>query len=163
MAKMTTSRKVGIGAATGAVLAAAGALITPWEGIYTKPYYDIVGVKTVCIGATAAEGVDLNRDYTIAECKAMLVKSLPKYDDGIRKCVTRDMPDSVRIAMISATYNIGIGGFCKSTMRARINLGDYRGACEALLMWNRAGGRVVKGLDNRRRDERKVCLQGIAQ
>jgi lysozyme len=159
--KPTNIRRRTIGAATGAVLAAAGALITPWEGIFTKPYFDIVGVKTVCIGATAAEGVDLNRTYTIPECKDMLVKSLPKYDNGIRSCVTREMPDSVRVAMISATYNIGIAGFCRSTMRVRINTGDFAGACDALLAWNRAGGRVVKGLDNRRRAERTYCRKGL--
>lgn len=158
---MAVGKKTLIGAATGAVMLAAGGLITPWEGIYTKPYLDIVGVKTVCIGATAAEGVDLNRTYTVPECKEMLVKSLPKYDNGIRSCVTREMPDSVRVAMFSTTYNIGIGGFCRSTMRARINAGDFIGACNALLAWNKAGGRVVKGLDNRRRSEREYCLRDL--
>jgi len=151
----------GIGATTGAVLASAVALIQPWEGLFTKPYFDIVGVKTVCYGATAAEGVDLNRTYTKQECADMLKKSIVKYDNGIKACITREMPDSVHVAMISFSYNVGVAGACKSTAVRRINEGDFRGACDALLMWNKAGGRVVKGLDNRRHDERRVCLKDV--
>lgn len=151
-----------IGAASGVVFTAAAALITPWEGIRTTPYYDVVGVKTVCVGATAAEDVDLNRTYTVAECKEMLVKSLPKYDDGIRRCIKRDMPDSVRVAFISATYNIGIGGFCGSSMARHANAGNWKAACHALRNWNRGGGRVIKGLDNRRKAEEAYCLKGLA-
>ena len=144
-----------------AVMAAAATLIVTWEGVRTKPYRDIVGVKTVCVGATAAENVDLNRDYTYAECLSMLQASLKKYDDGFMRCIKRDIPDSVHIAGISFTYNVGIAGACSSSFVRKANAGDFRGACDALLMWNRAGGRVVKGLDNRRRSERKVCLEGL--
>ena len=156
-----TRRKVAIGATSGAVFAAAVGLVTNWEGIYTKPYRDIVGVLTVCIGQTAGDGYDLTRTYTVPECKEMLQKSLVKYDEGMKQCVGREMPDSVHVAFISATYNIGIQGFCGSSMARHARNGDWRSACDALLMWNRAGGRVVKGLDNRRRDERKKCLEGI--
>lgn len=152
---------VGIGATTGAVFGAAVALIQPWEGLYTKPYYDIVGVKTVCFGETAADGVDLNRSYTPAECRALLVKSLPKYDNGIKACVHRPMPDSVHVAFISTAYNIGVRGFCNSTMAKRANAGDFRGACDALMHWDRAGGRVIKGLHNRRVAERSTCLKDV--
>jgi lysozyme len=95
----------------------------------------------------------------------MLASRLPHYDVGLRRCLHREMPRSVHIAMLSATYNIGIAGFCRSTMARRINAGDFKGACDALLAWNKGtirGERVViKGLDNRRRDERRVCLEGL--
>jgi lysozyme len=43
----------------------------------------------------------------------------------------------------------------------RFDAGDRRGACDAFLMWNKAGGHAVAGLTNRRRAERALCLKGI--
>ncbi len=155
------STRTKIGVTSAAVFSAAVALTTAWEGIYTKPYRDVVGVLTVCIGQTAADGYDLHRTYTVQECKDMLKKSLAKYDDGLKGCLTRDIPDSVHVAFISFTYNVGVGGFCRSSAARLANAGRFREACDALLIWNRAGGRVIKGLANRRAAEREVCLKGL--
>jgi lysozyme len=152
-----------------AILAAAVAFIVPWEGIRTKVYFDIVGVPTICVGQTKADGIDLSLTYTIAECKAMFERTLAtKYYAGMRACLTHELPDAMQVAFLSAAYNIGIAAFCGSSMARRANAGDYRGACEALLMWNKArtgpGGtlQMVKGLDRRRRAERELCLQGLS-
>ncbi len=56
----------------GAVLAAAMALIQPWEGLRTDPYNDIVGIPTVCYGETRVQ----MRRYTKAECSDMLKRTL---------------------------------------------------------------------------------------
>lgn len=159
MARLT-KRQAGIGAISAAALAGATTLVANWEGLYTDPYRDIVGVWTVCYGETAADGVAMRR-YTPQECKEMLPKSLVKYDDGIRKCLSRELPDGMRVAFLSASYNIGISAFCRSSMARLANEGDLRGACDALLAWDKAGGKTVKGLHNRRLDERRVCLKGI--
>jgi len=65
------------------------------------------------------------------------------------------------IASVSLAYNIGTGGFCRSTAARRFNAGNWRGGCDAFLMWNRAGGRVVRGLTLRRQRERAICLTGL--
>lgn len=148
-----------------AVFAATCAALVGFEGLYLKPYRDIAGVLTVCIGQTADDGVDLTRSYSDRECRDMLTKTLPKYDDGMKACLRREITDGMHIAFLSASYNIGIGGFCGSSMARRVNAGDFPGACDALLLWNKArtptGFRVVKGLDNRRRAERKICMEGL--
>ena len=46
-------------------------------------------------------------------------------------------------------------------MSRRAMAGDLPGACDALLMWNKAGGKVVKGLTKRREAERALCLDGL--
>lgn len=153
-----------IAATSGAVLAAAAAFITPWEGIYTHVYYDVVGVPTWCIGETAADGDPVppkNKQFTVAECKALLVKRLPKYDDGIKRCIHREMPDSVHVAFLSTAYNVGVGAVCNGSIARRANEGDWRGACDALVLYNRAGGRVIRGLTNRRKAERELCLRDV--
>ncbi len=151
------SRKQWVGGTSAAVFAAACALITPWEGMRTNPYLDIVGVPTVCLGETKVP----MRTYTVPECKAMLREGLKEYDDGMKRCVTRDMPDSVHVAFLSATYNIGVKGFCGSSMARHANAGDWFAACDALLNWNKAGGKVVRGLDNRRKAEHQVCVRDL--
>lgn len=64
-------------------------------------------------------------------------------------------------AMTSLTWNIGVGAIRRSTALRRLNAGDVAGACEALTWWNRAGGRQVRGLVNRRADEYRLCMEGV--
>jgi lysozyme len=91
----------------------------------------------------------------------MLQASLVKYDEKMVACLHREIPDSMHIAFISATYNIGVYAFCHSSMARKVNDGDLRGACDALLAWDRAGGREIKGLHNRRVSERAICLKDL--
>ena len=63
-------------------------------------------------------------------------------------------------AYVSLAYNAGVAGIGKSTATRRLNAGDIRGGCKALGWWNKAGGRVVRGLVNRRADETRLCLIG---
>lgn len=144
-------------------LAAAVALIGSWEGVRTVAYKDIVGVPTVCFGET--RGVKMGDRYTMEECRAMLGDGIIEFEAGMRKCLVR--PDAVPVksyvAFLSLSYNIGTGAFCKSTVARKANAGDYKGACEGIPAWNKAGGRVVQGLVNRRADERRICLDGLKE
>lgn len=142
-------------------LVAAIALIGTWEGVRTVAYKDIVGVPTVCFGET--RGVKMGDRYTMEECRTMLGDGIAEFEQGIRKCLKAPdaVPEKVYVSFLSVAYNIGQGAFCGSSMARKANAGDYRGACEALLAWNKAGGRVVQGLVNRRKDERRICLSGL--
>jgi lysozyme len=146
---------------SGALAAAAVALVAAWEGVRTTAYKDIVGVPTVCFGET--RGVKMGDKYTMDECRAMLGDGLVEFEAGMRACLLK--PDSVPqkpyIAFLSLSYNIGNRAFCGSSVARKANAGDFKGACDAILMWDRAGGRVVQGLVNRRKDERRICLEGI--
>jgi lysozyme len=152
-----------IAGSVGAILSAAAMFISPWEGYFGHTYKDIVGVDTVCYGETDKPAVEegKRREFTKEECRQMLAKSLVKYDTGMKACLKKPITDNMHVAFLSATYNIGIAGFCKSSMARLVNDGKPRQACDALLAWNKAGGKVVKGLDNRRKAERSLCLQGI--
>ncbi|UDF29402.1 UNVERIFIED_ORG: lysozyme [Roseateles sp. XES5] len=145
-----------------ALLAAAVALIGSWEGLRTVAYRDVVGIPTVCYGET--RGVSMGDSYTAEECRAMLGDGIVEFEQGMRKCLTAPdaIPAKSYVAFLSLSYNIGNRAFCGSTVARRANAGDVRGACEAILMWDKAGGRRVQGLANRRADERRICLQGVA-
>lgn len=154
---MTPAQRVGAGASLAAVVALATPLVAKWEGYRPDPYKDIVGVWTVCYGETQAP----MRKYTKAECDAMLTKAVERYAKPVRACVPAETPLEVQAAFVSLAYNIGAPAFCNSTAAKRARAGNYAGACEALTWFNRAGGKYVQGLANRRAEERKLCLSGL--
>lgn len=162
MSYRTPGLPVRAGAAAGA-LAAAALIATPlieqWEGTRTVPYRDIVGIWTVCTGETRVA----MRRYTRTECRDLLRRAIVSdYGAGVLAAVPalegRPRPLA---ASISLAYNIGVSAFARSTAARRFNRGDWRGGCDAFLLWTRAGGRTVPGLVNRRRDERRLCLEGV--
>lgn len=150
---------------TGAlVIAMAMPVISHWEGRELKAYRDIVGVWTICDGETF--GVQPGDVATHAECDAKLAKRVKEFHASIQKCLPANLPPHMQAAFTSAAYNIGVRGFCGSSMARRARSGDLIGACHALLMWDKArvgpGGqlRSVRGLTNRRIAESKLCLEG---
>lgn len=159
---MKTSVK--IGGVVGGVLAVTTAFVEIKEGLFTKPYRDPVGIPTVCYGHI--EGVTMtSRSYTAAECKALLLADLAVYNEKMLKCVKVPLTTPTHAALLSFSYNVGISGFCKSTVARKLNAGDTAGACDALLMWTkgRVRGRLVDlpGLVTRRKEERALCRSGI--
>lgn len=146
----------------GAILAAAIVLIGGWEGMKTVAYPDKLadGIPTVCFGET--RGVKLGDTYTPEQCRVMLGDGIHDFEKGIRACLKSPdaIPAKSYVAFLSLSYNIGVRAFCGSSVARRANAGDIKGACDAVTMWNRAGGRVVQGLVNRRADERRICLEG---
>lgn len=142
------------------VAAAAVALVAAWEGVKTVAYKDIVGVPTVCFGET--RGVKMGDRYSMDDCRAMLGDALVEFEQGMRACLTQPdaIPDKPYVSFLSLSYNIGTRAFCGSTVARKANAGDIKGACNSIPAWNRAGGKVVKGLVNRRAEEQRLCLEG---
>lgn len=154
-----TSRQRLAGTMGGAAAAAALiALVAAWEGKSNDPYRDLVGVWTVCYGETRVA----MRRYSNAECEEMLAEGLNDFAEPVlkRNPELAGYPNQL-IAAVSLSYNIGSANYNKSTVARRFSAGDYRGACAAMLWWNRAGGRVVKGLVNRRKAEHRICMTGL--
>lgn len=147
-----------------AVLAATAAVgialpvVKQWEGRSLVPYPDLVGVLTWCDGET--RGTPKAR-YTHAECDQLTYEAVAGFEAAIRPCLPENLPHKTRAAFIVTAYNIGVAAFCRSTMSRRALAGDLRGACDALMMWTKAGGREVRGLVNRRTAERKLCLEAL--
>lgn len=150
--------------AAGAVLIATAAFVGPWEGLRTDAYLDRIAsppVWTVCYGET--KGVGPGDSYTATECQDMLAQSLKGYRDGLTACIPSlpAQPQGVQVALTSWTYNVGIGAACRSTLAKRANAGDWRAACTELLKWDKAGGKVIRGLTNRRQAEYRLCTSSL--
>jgi lysozyme len=156
-------RKSEAGIIAAAVVALALPLVQLWEGRSLVAYRDIAGIATICDGET--RGVKMGDKATPAECDAMTEEAVAEFEAAIRPCLPRSLPTETRAAFVVTAYNIGAAAFCKSTMARRASAGDLRGACDALLMWNKATvkGKLqpVRGLTNRRLAERALCLRGF--
>jgi lysozyme len=150
-------------AAKYAWVAVAVSMIAPFEGFYGHKYHDSVGVLTICYGATAADGVDFSKTYTKGQCLDMLARDIPKYDAPLKRCIKPEVYNALPVhrhaALVSLAYNIGSGGVCKSSVVRDLNAGRVQQACNDFLKFDRAGGRVLQGLVNRRRAERVSCLR----
>lgn len=126
------------------------------EGKRNVGYRDIVGIPTNCTGNT--KNVVVGRYYSDAECELIDSGQALVHLAEVRKC-TPGITGNQLVAAGLLTYNIGGPKYCRSTVARRFNAGDRRGACDAFPMWNRAGGRVVRGLVRRRAIERSICLK----
>lgn len=146
--------------AEAAALAIAVPFIAGWEGKRNQAYQDVVGVWTICYGST--RGVKPGMVMSDAECTALLRREVAEYRRGIHRYFTAEtianLPPYRDAAFDSFAFNVGIAGAGKSTATRRLNAGNVAGACEALTWWNKAGGRVIRGLVRRRSAERDLCL-----
>lgn len=125
-----------------------------------EAYQDIVGVWTICDGET--EGVKPGMRETPAGCAARNEAALIRHAEPVLACTPslRGHPHQLAAA-VSLAYNIGTGAYCRSTVDRRFDAGQWRAACDAFLMWNKAGGKVVHGLVRRRQAERDLCLKDL--
>lgn len=155
-------------ASESATMAVAVPLVARWEGLETTAYLDRIArppVWTICYGET--QNVQPGETRTQAECEAGLRRGLVQYRNGIHVAFTPEtkaarLPPERDAAFVSLSWNVGISGVRNSTATRRLNAGDIRGACEALTWWDKAGGRQIRGLVNRRADEHALCIRGAS-
>lgn len=139
-----------------ALSASALVSIATWEGYSDVSYRDIVGVWTIGFGTTG--GVKPEQKITPVQALQRKISDMEKFEGAIKQCVKVPLYQYEYDSYLSLAYNIGSGAFCGSTLVRKLNASDYLGACKEILRWNRAGGQIVRGLDNRRKDEYKKCI-----
>jgi lysozyme len=132
-------------------------LIKRYEGYKTKPYKCPAGLWTVGYGHLIGDGHTLpnscNRTFTLDEINALLVKDVIRFERGIARYISANLTQSQFDALISFSFNLGLGTLQRSSLRQKINRGDFEGAKKSLLRYNKANGKVLKGLDLRRKAE----------
>lgn len=138
-------------------------LICQFEGYHTAlpdgrciAYSCPANVLTIGWGCT--ENVKEGMIWTRDEAQVALRRELEKFEAGVVRLVTVPLNQNQYDALVSLTYNIGLGAFERSTIRRKLNAGDYRGAAASFRLWNKGGGRVLPGLVNRRAREATLFL-----
>ena len=143
-------------------------LIQEFESFENAPYLDSARVWTIGYGSTYYPNgkkvtkfdKPINRLYAETIQKNVIARDFePVINELLEKeiasgFITQNMFD----AIISLTYNIGVNGFKRSSVLKWLKQGDKQNAADAFLLWNKAGGKVLKGLINRRKKERELFL-----
>jgi len=137
------------------------ALIKHHEGVRNRPYRDCIGLWTVGVGHLIGDGKSLpeswNKTFTSEEVDALLIRDLNRFERGVSKMLPNvPLRQCEFDCLVSFAFNVGLGTFQRSTLRQALLRGNKTQAMESLVKYCRAGGKIVKGLQTRRLDEKAV-------
>lgn len=99
-----------------------------------------------------------NRTFSKEEVDEILANDLRRFVAGVSRYCPSGLNQGRLDALVSFAFNVGLGTLQRSTLRQKHNRGDYEGAAEEFLKFTKAGGKVLKGLVNRRNDERALYM-----
>lgn len=137
------------------------AMIKQFEGCKLTAYQDSVGVWTIGYGWTQpVDGKPIRAGMTIKQetAERLLKTGLVSYESDVSRLVKVNLIQGQFDALVSFTYNLGARSLSTSTLLRKLNAGDYSGAADEFLRWNKAGGKVLNGLIRRREAERALFL-----
>lgn len=133
-------------------------IIQKHEGYRDRVYLDSAGLPTIGYGHLLTKGESYPQGITSMQALALLDRDMRTAVAAVDKGVTVPATDNQRAALISLAFNIGAGAFARSTLLRRLNAGDVAGAADQFAAWNKAGGRVIQGLVNRRAAEKQLFM-----
>jgi lysozyme len=138
-------------------------MIKHHEGVRLKPYKDPIGLWTVGVGHLIGDGktlpIEWFRTFTMDEVDELLKKDLMRFERGVLRLCPNNLTQPRFDALVSFAFNVGLGNLQASTLRQKHNRNDVFGASQEFLRWNKAGGKVFRGLTIRRQDESNLYLQ----
>ena len=148
-------------------------MIQHHEGVRLNPYQCPARLWTVGVGHVMfpeqgklkieqrdafTPPADAMRKYTMEEVNGILRRDLDRFERGVEKFCPVALTQGMFDGLVSFSFNVGLGTLQRSTLRQKLLRGDKEGAAEELLKYCMAGGKILKGLQNRRIDERAVFL-----
>ena len=148
-------------------------MIKHHEGLRQKPYLCAAHMWTIGVGhvlyprqgalkiderdAYPLEERD-NRTFSMEEVDEILRDDLNRFERGVERYCPVKLTQGQFDALVSFSFNVGLGTLQRSTLRQKVLRGDMEGAAEEFLKYTLAGGKVLKGLVTRRNDERALFL-----
>jgi lysozyme len=141
------------------------------EGVRTKPYRCPALLWTVGVGHVIdpnhirvkfdeRKNIPLppewDRVLSMAEVDAILANDLATFERGVLRLCPSGLTQGRFDALVSFSFNVGLGNLQRSTIRMKHNRGDFEGAAEGFMAWTKAGGKELPGLVKRRKHERAL-------
>ena len=148
-------------------------MIKHHEGVRFKPYQCPAKLWTIGVGhvlypnqikillperGAYALHPDDNRTFTKEEVDGILRADLDRFERGVAQFCPVPLTQGMFDGLVSFSFNVGLGTLQRSTLRQKLLRGDKEGAAEELLKYCMGGGKVLRGLQNRRIDERALFL-----
>jgi lysozyme len=149
------------------------AMIKHHEGLRQKPYRCPAKLWTIGVGhvmypdqaklkledrMSVSLRAEDDRTYTMDEIDGILRNDLARFERGVEQYITVPLTQGMFDALVSFSFNVGLGTLQRSTLRQKLNRGDKEGASEELMKYCMAGGKILKGLQNRRNDEKALFM-----
>ena len=146
-------------------------MIKHHEGVRTRPYRCPALLWTVGVGhvidpnhirvkfedrKNIALPDDWNRVLSMAEVDRILAEDLANFERGVLRLCPTGLTQGRFDALVSFSFNVGLGNLQRSTIRMKHNRGDFEEAAEAFMQWTKAGGKELPGLVKRRKDEKAL-------
>lgn len=133
------------------------ALIRKFEGLRLKPYLCPAGVPTVGYGHTGPEVTLSSPPVTPAIAERLMTEDAGRSARAAGNLSPALWLDEDKHAAIADfCFNLGTTRYKASTLRRRVNAGDWAGAAEELHKWVWGGGRKLPGLVARRAAEARL-------
>lgn len=107
-------------------------------------------------GLSIPDGWD--RTLAMDEVNDILAKDLATFERGVLRLCPEGLTQGRFDALVSFSFNVGLGNLQRSTIRMKHNRGDFDGAAEGFMAWTKAGGKELPGLVKRRKHERALYL-----
>jgi lysozyme len=141
------------------------------EGVRTKPYRCPALLWTVGVGHVIdpnhirvkfdeRKNIPLppewDRVLSMAEVDSILANDLATFERGVLRLCPSGLTQGRFDALVSFSFNVGLGNLQRSTIRMKHNRGDFEGAAEGFMAWTKAGGKELPGLVKRRKHERAL-------
>jgi len=121
-----------------------------------QTYDDGVGVLTIGYGHT--QGVNWGQTITQLQAEELLKQDLNYFEQSVTTLVKVPLTENQFAALVSFTFNVGVGAFSESTLLRLLNQKDYRAAADQFQRWVNGGGKEMAGLVRRREAERTLFL-----
>ena len=148
-------------------------LIKHHEGVRYKPYRCPAKLWTVGVGhvlypeqatlpIAERDNFPLDnkdfRTFSKEEVDQILLTDLRRFERGVERFCPVRLTQGMFDALVSFSFNVGLGTLQRSTLRQKLLRGDKAGAAEGFMKYTMAGGKVLRGLVNRRSDEKALFL-----
>lgn len=134
-------------------------LIKSFEGWFSKPYLDPIGIPTIGYGFTyylpsRKKVTMLDKPITMPHGELMLKDILTNYENDVKRLVKKPLNQNQFDALVSFTYNLGATNVGKSTLLKKVNINPNDPTIrDEFMKWVNAGGKPFNGLIRRRKAE----------
>lgn len=140
------------------------AMVKHFESFFPRAYQDAVGVWTIGWGHTGLTHQDgtvrPGRVITREEGERLLAHDMRQFEGDVSSLVKVPLAQHEFDALVSFAFNLGAGNLKSSTLLRKLNAGDLAGAAAEFLKWDKAGGKVLRGLTRRRNAEAAMFRGG---
>ena len=132
-------------------------LIKKYEGCKLEAYKCPAGIWTIGYGHTdgnVTSGTIISQE----QADKLFNQDIKKFEKGIGQMVKVLINQNQFDALVSFSFNLGLGALQNSTLLKKLNTKDYQGAANEFDRWVYGGGKKLEGLVRRRKEEKELFL-----